>query len=65
VDRWRTLKEAGVVLKSEGFDVAHTSVLTLTIHTLWAMLDELHLAWIPVHHFVASQTSGITERCKA
>jgi 2,3-bisphosphoglycerate-dependent phosphoglycerate mutase len=44
-------KEAGAVLKAEGytFDVAYTSVLKRAIHTLWAVLDELDLAWIPVH----------------
>ena len=44
-------KEGGQVLKSEGyaFDVAYTSVLKRAIHTLWAVLDELDQAWIPVH----------------
>ncbi len=43
--------EGGRVLKAEGyfFDVAHTSVLKRAIHTLWIVLDELDLAWIPVH----------------
>jgi len=43
--------EAGVVLKSEGyeFDVAYTSVLKRAIRTLWMVLDELDLMWIPVH----------------
>ncbi|HEV3026087.1 MAG TPA: 2,3-bisphosphoglycerate-dependent phosphoglycerate mutase, partial [Planctomycetota bacterium] len=31
------------------FDVAYTSVLKRAIHTLWTILDELDLAWIPVH----------------
>jgi len=43
-------KEGGEVLKREGyvFDVAYTSVLKRAIHTLWAILDELDQAWIPV-----------------
>ena len=41
---------AGKVLKDEGltFDVAYTSVLKRAIRTLWAVLDELDLMWIPV-----------------
>jgi 2,3-bisphosphoglycerate-dependent phosphoglycerate mutase len=44
-------KEAGAVLREGGytFDVAYTSVLQRAIHTLWSVLDELDLAWIPVH----------------
>jgi 2,3-bisphosphoglycerate-dependent phosphoglycerate mutase len=44
-------KEAGAVLREGGytFDVAYTSVLKRAIHTLWSVLDELDLAWIPVH----------------
>jgi 2,3-bisphosphoglycerate-dependent phosphoglycerate mutase len=43
--------EAGAVLRDGGytFDVAYTSVLKRAIHTLWSVLDELDLAWIPVH----------------
>jgi 2,3-bisphosphoglycerate-dependent phosphoglycerate mutase len=43
--------EAGKVLREGGytFDVAYTSVLKRAIHTLWTVLDELDLAWIPVH----------------
>jgi len=43
--------EGGRVLKAEGytFDVAYTSVLRRAIHTLWTVLDEMELAWIPVH----------------
>jgi 2,3-bisphosphoglycerate-dependent phosphoglycerate mutase len=42
---------AGKQLKKDGytFDVAYTSVLKRAIHTLWITLDELDLAWIPVH----------------
>ena len=43
--------EAGRVLKAEGytFDVAYTSVLKRAIRTLWFVLDETDLMWIPVH----------------
>jgi 2,3-bisphosphoglycerate-dependent phosphoglycerate mutase len=43
--------DAGEVLREGGytFDVAYTSVLKRAIHTLWTILDELDLAWIPVH----------------
>ncbi len=41
---------AGQVLKREGFifDAAFTSVLKRAIRTLWIMLDEMDLMWIPV-----------------
>jgi 2,3-bisphosphoglycerate-dependent phosphoglycerate mutase len=44
-------KEGGEVLKREGFvfDVAYTSVLKRAIRTLWSVLDEMDLMWIPVH----------------
>lgn len=43
--------EAGQVLKKEGyvFDVAYTSVLKRAIKTLWIVLEEMDLMWIPVH----------------
>jgi 2,3-bisphosphoglycerate-dependent phosphoglycerate mutase len=43
-------KIAGKLLKAEGFtfDVAYTSVLKRAIHTLWNVLDEMDLTWIPV-----------------
>lgn len=43
-------KKAGEVLKTEGFkfDIAYTSVLKRAIRTLWIVLDELDLMWIPV-----------------
>ena len=39
------------LLKEEGFtfDVAYTSVLKRAIRTLWIILDEMDLMWIPVH----------------
>lgn len=43
-------QEAGRVLKQEGyvFDIAFTSVLKRAIRTLWLVLDEMDLMWIPV-----------------
>ncbi len=43
--------EGARVLKQEGytFDVAYTSVLKRAIRTLWTILDEMDLMWIPVH----------------
>jgi 2,3-bisphosphoglycerate-dependent phosphoglycerate mutase len=45
-------REAGRVLKREGytFDVAFTSVLKRAIRTLWLVLEEMDLMWIPVHN---------------
>jgi 2,3-bisphosphoglycerate-dependent phosphoglycerate mutase len=40
----KALHEAGYV-----FDVAFTSVLKRAIRTLWIVLDEMDLMWIPVH----------------
>ena len=43
-------KKAGQILKREGFlfDIAYTSVLKRAIRTLWIVLDEMDLMWIPV-----------------
>jgi 2,3-bisphosphoglycerate-dependent phosphoglycerate mutase len=43
-------KEGGRVLKERGytFDIAFTSVLKRAIRTLWLVLDEMDLMWIPV-----------------
>lgn len=43
-------KTGGEVLKKEGFtfDIAFTSVLKRAIRTLWIVLDEMDLMWIPV-----------------
>ncbi len=43
--------EAGRLLRQGGytFDVAYTSVLKRAIRTLWIVLDEMDLMWIPVH----------------
>jgi 2,3-bisphosphoglycerate-dependent phosphoglycerate mutase len=42
---------AGQILKEHGFtfDIAYTSVLKRAIRTLWIVLDEMDLMWIPVH----------------
>jgi 2,3-bisphosphoglycerate-dependent phosphoglycerate mutase len=42
-------KAAGKLLKAEGFtfDEAYTSVLKRAIRTLWTILDEMDLMWIP------------------
>jgi 2,3-bisphosphoglycerate-dependent phosphoglycerate mutase len=42
--------ESGRVLKEQGytFDIAFTSVLKRAIRTLWIVLDEMDLMWIPV-----------------
>jgi 2,3-bisphosphoglycerate-dependent phosphoglycerate mutase len=44
-------KEAGKTLRENGysFDVAFTSVLKRAIRTLWLVLDEMDLMWIPVY----------------
>jgi len=43
-------KEAGEVLKADGytFDQAYCSVLKRAIRTLWIVLDEMDLMWMPV-----------------
>jgi 2,3-bisphosphoglycerate-dependent phosphoglycerate mutase len=43
--------EAGRVLANKGyiFDIAYTSVLKRAIKTLWIVLEEMDLMWIPVH----------------
>ncbi|MBC8379006.1 MAG: 2,3-diphosphoglycerate-dependent phosphoglycerate mutase [Planctomycetes bacterium] len=43
--------EAGRILaqKGFGFDIAFTSVLKRAIRTLWIVLDEMDLMWIPVY----------------
>ncbi len=45
-------KESGKVLKNEGyvFDAAFTSVLKRAIKTLWFVLDEMDLTWIPIYN---------------
>lgn len=45
-------KLAGKLLKENGFkfDIAFTSVLKRAIRTLWTVLDEMDLMWIPIQH---------------
>ena len=45
-------KDAGRLLKSEGydFDLAYTSVLKRATRTLWHCLDEMDRTWLPVVH---------------
>ena len=42
--------QAGQLLMAEGFtfDIAYTSVLKRAIRTLWIVMDEMDLMWIPV-----------------
>lgn len=44
-------RQAALLLKQEGFvfDVAFTSLLKRAIKTLWIVLEELDLMWLPVH----------------
>jgi len=44
--------ESGRVLQSEGyvFDIAFTSYLRRSIKTLWLVLEEMDLMWIPIHN---------------
>ena len=45
VEAGRALKKAGYI-----FDIAYTSVLNRAIKTLWLVLEEMDLMWIPVCH---------------
>jgi 2,3-bisphosphoglycerate-dependent phosphoglycerate mutase len=66
--------EAAKALKKEGFvfDIAYTSVLKRAIRTLWIVLDEMDLIWIPVvrswrlneRHYGALQGLNKTETAK-
>jgi 2,3-bisphosphoglycerate-dependent phosphoglycerate mutase len=44
-------RQAGLLLKESGFgfDVAYTSVLKRAIRTLWIIMDQMDLMWIPVY----------------
>jgi 2,3-bisphosphoglycerate-dependent phosphoglycerate mutase len=44
-------QEAGRLLRKEGytFDVAYTSVLKRAIKTLWIVMEEMDLEWMPVY----------------
>jgi 2,3-bisphosphoglycerate-dependent phosphoglycerate mutase len=45
-------RQGGLLLKQEGFafDIAYVSVLKRAIRTLWIVLDEMDLMWLPVRH---------------
>jgi len=50
-DKGRTeARAAGELLKKEGFsfDVAYASVLKRALNTLWSVLQELDIVWIPI-----------------
>lgn len=67
-------KKSGEVLKKEGytFDIAFTSVLKRAIRTLWIVMDELDLMYIPVirnwrlneRHYGALQGMNKSETAK-
>src|SRR5215218_10343787 len=44
-------RSGGQLLRERGFtfDLAYTSVLKRAIRTLWLVLDEMDLMWLPVH----------------
>ena len=46
----REAREAGTILKEKDFtfDIAFTSVLKRAIRTLWVVLDQMDLMWLPV-----------------
>jgi 2,3-bisphosphoglycerate-dependent phosphoglycerate mutase len=46
----REARDAGQLLKAEGyeFDLVFTSVLKRAIRTMWIVLDEMDLMWLPV-----------------
>ena len=48
----REAREAGRTLAAAGysFDIAYTSLLKRAVRTLWIVLDEMDLMWLPVHH---------------
>jgi 2,3-bisphosphoglycerate-dependent phosphoglycerate mutase len=45
-------RKAGQLLKEQGytFDLAYVSVLKRAVRTLWLVLDEMDLMWLPVRH---------------
>lgn len=50
-DGLKEARRAGKILAENGFtfDIAYTSVLKRAIRTLWILLDEMDLMWIPVY----------------
>lgn len=67
-------REAGIILRKNGymFDVAFSSVLKRAIRTIWIILHEMDLVWVPVHkswrlnerHYGALQGLNKTETAK-
>lgn len=49
-DGYHEARDAGRILKKHGFifDVSYTSVLKRAVRTLWIILHEMDLVWIPV-----------------
>ncbi len=47
------------------FDEGYASVLKRAIRTLWIVLHEMDLMWIPVHKNMEVSMSDITARCRA
>jgi 2,3-bisphosphoglycerate-dependent phosphoglycerate mutase len=47
----REARQAGRLLREGGYtiDMAFTSLLRRAIHTVWLVLEEMDLVWIPVH----------------
>ncbi|KIE63836.1 2,3-diphosphoglycerate-dependent phosphoglycerate mutase [Candidatus Riesia pediculischaeffi] len=50
-DGYLEARKAGTILKRNRivFDVAYTSLLKRAIHTLWEVLKEIDMSWIPVY----------------
>jgi 2,3-bisphosphoglycerate-dependent phosphoglycerate mutase len=49
--RKESKKAGGILARHEyGFDIAYTSVLKRAIKTLWIVLEEMDLMWIPIVH---------------
>lgn len=68
-------KRAGQLLKQEGFtfDIIFTSVLKRAIRTMWIVMDELDIMWLPVirhwrlneRHYGALQGLNKSETAKS
>ena len=60
-------KAAGELLRKEGyvFDKAYTSVLRRAIKTLWCVLEETDLMWIPVEKIVEAQRAPLRRAPRA
>ena len=60
-------RQAGRTLVKEhlSFDIAFTSVLTRAIRTLWLVLDEMKLMWLPVEKLVALERASLRLAARA